>query len=323
MKKTVFATTAAIMMLTSCYSDIDMEKYREEPQVIVNCIANSDTTVTADVCRTWFFADCNASEDITGLDLTVYVDGVPVETMTYDGDKYLSSVRPKVGQMVGISATVDGNIVTAEDIMPKKTMINSVDVTHIKIGNGGNGSAQWHPDGTITTDEFNDIFTYNITFDNDASERRYYFVTISEADPRQIKGTIDFASEPAFRLTVERINKSFSNLKVEAQDGLPFSNEGLPDGECGIRIVEKGSHSTYTGPGDNCRIISLYSISEAYYKYVISLLANDSDMSWQKGMVDIGLADPVRIFSNINGGTGIMGCLHRDTATVYLETEDE
>lgn len=322
MKKTAFAATAAVMMLAdSCYSDIDMEKYREEAQVVVNCIANSDTTVTADVARTWFFADSRAAEDIKNLSVTVYVDGVPVETMTYDGDKYLSNVRPKEGQMVGISTTVDGTEVTAEDCMPEKTMINSVGITHTKIANGGNGNTTWHPDGTIETDEIDDLFTYSIAFDNDASERRCYFVTISETDRRKTKGTIDYNAEPAFRLTAERINKLFSNLKIEGQNGLPFTNEGLPDGECQIRITENGSHSLYTRPGDNGRIISLYSISEAYYKYVISLLANDSDMSWQKGMVNIGLADPVRIFTNIRGGTGIMGCLHCDTATVHLDVD--
>lgn len=320
MKKTAFTATLATMMLTaSCYSDIDMEKYREEAQVTINCIANSDTTVTADVCRTWFFADNHASEDIMELDVTVYVDGIPVETMTYHGDKYLSNVRPKAGQLIGISTTVDGTTVTAEDRMPQKTIINSVDIVHTKISNGGNGNIIVHPDGTVQVDDFDDLYTYNITFDNKASERRYYFVSISEIGNEPI-GTLDYTSEPAFLLTMERINKTLSGLKIEGNFGLPFTNEGLSDNECSIQITEKGSHSLYT-TNNNGRIISLYSISEAYYKYVISLLANDTEMSWQAGMVDIGLADPVRIYNNIKGGTGIMGCLHRDTATVFLSTE--
>ena len=55
--QTIVISAMAIMSLTSCYNDIDMEKYRGEQQVVLNCIANSDTTIMADVSSTWFFTE--------------------------------------------------------------------------------------------------------------------------------------------------------------------------------------------------------------------------------------------------------------------------
>ena len=131
-------------------------------------------------------------------------------------------------------------------------------------------------------------------------------------------GTLDYSADPAFRLTSERINKTFASLKLEGQNGMPFTNEAMQKGDCCIRITEKGDYTYYMGENARLRKVTLFSISEAYYKYLISVLSNDSESSWQGGLTDIGLSEPVRIFSNINGGCGILGCLHSDKKIVKL-----
>ena len=289
------------MSLTSCYSDIDMEKYRGEQQVVLNCIANSDTTIMADVSSTWFFTEGYPSEDIEGLDIDISINGTHKGKMTYDGDKYQSSIRPKAGERIAISTTIEGKTISAEDVMPEKTTISNIDITH-KHTNG-----------------MEEVFTYEIHFNNDASACKYYFAKIGAVDYINQVGTLDYSADPAFRLTSESINKTFASLKLEGQNGMPFSNEAMQDGDCCIRITEKGDY-TYYNMGDNARLrnVTLYSISEAYYKYLISVLSNDSESSWQGGLTDIGLSEPVRIFSNIKGGCGIFGCLHSDKKTVEL-----
>ncbi|MGM9777069.1 MAG: DUF4249 domain-containing protein [Prevotella sp.] len=299
--QTIVISAMAIMSLASCYSDIDLEKYREEQRVVLNCIANSDTTIMADVSSTWFFTEGYPSDDIEGLDIDISINGTHKGKMTYDGDKYQSSIRPKAGERIAISTTIEGKTISAEDVMPEKTTISSIDITH-KHTNG-----------------MEEVFTYEIHFNNDASACRYYFAKIGAVDYISQVGTLDYSADPAFRLTSERINKTFASLKLEGQNGMPFSNEAMQEGDCCIRITEKGDY-TYYNMGDNAQLrkVTLYSISEAYYKYLISVLSNDSESSWQGGLTDIGLSEPVRIFSNINGGCGIFGCLHSDKKIVKL-----
>ena len=54
------------------------------------------------------------------------------------------------------------------------------------------------------------------------------------------------------------------------------------------------------------RHIRLYSLSEPYYQYLLSLqnIENEGIMG---GLTNVGLAEPVRIYSNVEGGTGIAG----------------
>ena len=54
------------------------------------------------------------------------------------------------------------------------------------------------------------------------------------------------------------------------------------------------------------RKISLYSISESYYNYLVSRLYNESyDSDLHGGLIDLGLTEPLKTYSNINGGVGI------------------
>ena len=241
------------MSLTSCYSDIDMEKYRGEQQVVLNCIANSDTTIMADVSSTWFFTEGYPSEDIEGLDIDISINGTHKGKMTYDGDKYQSSIRPKAGERIAISTTIEGKTISAEDVMPEKTTISNIDITH-KHTNG-----------------MEEVFTYEIHFNNDASACKYYFAKIGAVDYINQVGTLDYSADPAFRLTSERINKTFASLKLEGQNGMPFTNEAMQKGDCCIRITEKGDYTYYMGENARLRNVTLYSISEAYYKYLISV----------------------------------------------------
>lgn len=318
MRKIIAASMITVLACSSCYQDIDMEKYRGEEYAVLNCIANSDTVVMADVSRSWFFTDSRPAGDITGLDVELYVNGEMKGLMEYDGGLYRSDVRPRQGDMLMIKTVVDGKELSASDRMPAKTTVEDVDISYRSVLNGGS-NVTFTPDGGMTTSDTDDEFTYRIRLKNNPGEKRYYFINISVTDGRQSLGTLDYSFDPVFQLTSERINKTLTNLKIEGQNGLPFSNEGIGGDEFTVTVKETVSPLLYYGDDWGGRKVSLYSISEAYYRYVISLLANDSDSSWQGGFTDVGVAEPVKIFSNITGGIGIMGCLHRDACQVDLK----
>ena len=53
--RNILIILAGSAILSGCYRDIDLEKYRQEPTIVLNCIASPDTFVMASVSHTVFF----------------------------------------------------------------------------------------------------------------------------------------------------------------------------------------------------------------------------------------------------------------------------
>jgi hypothetical protein len=83
-------------------------------------------------------------------------------------------------------------------------------------------------------------------------------------------------------------------------------------------MEERGAPFYYDQPEGCERVITIFSITESYYEYVIGLMAN-SDITWHGNMTEKGLVQPVKIFSNIQGGTGIFACCTPTKTRVSLQ----
>lgn len=307
MKRQAICGILALTTCISCYHDIDLESYRGEVTIVLNSIVTPDTVVMADISRTWFFTDSRPAEDFKDLNVELYINSQLKAIMKYNGEKYLSNIYPKEGDTIKISTEVDGKKVVAEDVVPKLIELKNISISHRKVSSG-NSSIEVDGNGNVIEKGKENEFTYRITFQDEADWKNYYFIRIEECDNRQVLGTLDYSYEPVFQILSEQINGSLTNQTIEGQFGLPFSDKGIDGKEYTLTIKETGP-DTYYDYGDFCyRRFRLYSISEAYYLYLVSLQSNDSDQSWQGGMADIGIAEPVSIYSNIQGGIGILGC---------------
>ena len=51
------------------------------------------------------------------------------------------------------------------------------------------------------------------------------------------------------------------------------------------------------------------------------IINRTDDKGIQGGLFDLGLADPVKIFSNVDGGVGIVGCYTSDSQTIDVIKE--
>ena len=65
------------------------------------------------------------------------------------------------------------------------------------------------------------------------------------------------------------------------------------------------------------RIISIYSLSESYFLYLLSL-QKIAGSTLEGGLGNIGLAEPLRVYSNVEGGTGILGGNQHSETTITL-----
>lgn len=105
--------------------------------------------------------------------------------------------------------------------------------------------------------------------------------------------------------------------------GLPFSDKGFDGQKRTIEVREIIQLSAGTWRQKRmARKFWLYAISKPYYDYLVSSIINRTDNKGiQGGLIDLGLADPVKIFSNVDGGVGIVGCYTSDSQTIDVIKE--
>ena len=136
-------------------------------------------------------------------------------------------------------------------------------------------------------------------------------------DKLQSLGTLDYASDPIFLADESAINTSLGGQTLPGQGGRTFTDKSINGQSYTLTVTESGSSYLYDYGTVLNRKISLYSLSKSYYQYLTSILKTNEDNAMQK-LSDFGLAEPIRIFSNIQGGTGIIGASQNDSKTIDL-----
>jgi len=304
----------SLLFLTSCYQEVDMNEYRTEDGenlLTLNSLVCPDSTVAVSATRTYFFSDVHNERDyVKGLDIELTVNGEPKEMMKYDNSRnlYMSDYRPSAEDRIKISTSWGGKIVSSEDVVPEKCKILDIDVERR---------------GPIAVYYSNDfVFTYHLTFADDASEDNYYFLQWDAAE-RGVgvsMGERDFTHELVFRKLADQIHGTLPGWTPYSPYGLPFSDEGI-NGETHTLTVEEIVQEQFAFPlwkySQMKRRFQLFSISKPYYDYLVSVLCNQTDdKGLQGGMIDLGIAEPIKVYSNINNGIGILGCYDTDDVVI-------
>lgn len=94
----------------------------------------------------------------------------------------------------------------------------------------------------------------------------------------------------------------FSDEKIEGRQYTFTVKESLD--EMYVNMQEEEGEDKYK------RRILLYSLSESYYRYLVAL-EKIYGGSVSGSLSDIGLAEPVKVYSNVCGGVGILGACQR------------
>ena len=189
---------------------------------------------------------------------------------------------------------------SAEDKIPSKTEIKGLRIIPRKEATG-NGGTLVDGDGNISYIEENDVLIYQITFQDTPGKSNYYSLQIW-GDDDHLGVLLDFSVDPVFTQQQGILDEVFGSSMVN-WGGRVFSDELFDGKEYTLQVKEQLRSDTkyYTK-----RHIRLYSLSEPYYQYLLSLqnIENEGIMG---GLTNVGLAEPVRIYSNVEGGTGIAG----------------
>ncbi len=297
----------AAVLLAACSRETDLDKYRDkdtESLLTLNALLCPDSTVRVSATKTYFFSDVhNVRSYVKDLAIGVKVNSEDRGTMTYDDNLhlYVADTKVKPGEEVSLSTTYQGKPVTASDVMPQPVAIEDISVS------------RQGPTSVYTNSDF--IFTYGITFTDRADEDNYYFLQWDEVpfmSDNLRMGERDFTYGYVFQQLASDIRATLPGWTPYCAYGLPFSDKGI-DGERHTVIVKeivqmpKGSSSWHKT--QMWRQFHLYAISKDYYDYLFSVLLNQTDdKGIQGGLIDLGIVNPIKVHSNINGGVGILGC---------------
>ena len=307
----IYVVTTILMgfMLTGCYQDIDLDKYKNEEGeylLTINSAVNPDSVVAVAATRTYFYSDTHKGREyVKGLDISLYVNGKENCILQYNASNnlYESDYRPKENDEIELKTLYRNQIVESKDTIPEKVKIESIEITR---------------QGPLSIYFNNDyIITYYITFNDPIGKDNYYFLQYDDIGAvmgNMSMGERDYTYEYVFQQLANHINASVPGWEPYSPEGLPFSDNGI-DGTTHTLVVKEivSSNRSLAGYPTMRRKIKLFSISESYYQYLLSKLYNDpGNEGLHGGMIDLGVSEPIKYFSNINGGTGILAAYSLD-----------
>lgn len=303
-------------MAAGCYQDIDLNKYKGqngEHLLSINSIVNPDSTIAAAATKTYFFSDIHNERDyVEGLDIRLIINGSERGTLEFDPKSklYRSDVKPDVKDVVELHTAYGDSSISCSDIVPETVRIESVKVSR-------KGPMSIYSDRDY-------IFTYYITFTDPTGKDNYYFLHFDAADwHTDLRiGERDYTYEYVFQQLANHINANIPGWQPYSPYGLPFTDYGI-DGKTHtltVRETVQGASGTgfdLTKYSKMNRRFELFSISKDYYRYLVSVLYNNTDSDGlHGGMIDLGISEPVKYFSNIKGGIGIFAAYSLDETIV-------
>lgn len=304
------------VFLTSCYRKIDLDEYRTTPKIVINSVVSPDTVVMASITRTWFYPDKKPYVNLPHAHVELYINNQYIETMQWktlnnprNPDQpdtlFLSNTIPAEGDRIKIVAsTPEYGTVTAEDIIPKKVPIKNASHTIKK----GNGVYQ----GTIS--DYFEIY-YEVTFDEFPEKNNYYLAKITQIKTGYYgyyETEIDYI-DPVFKEQDAILDESMAFNGLEKRGGALFTDQSINGQTYTLQIKETTAELDETEQ----RIISIYSLSESYFLYLLSL-QKIAGSTLEGGLGNIGLVEPLRVYSNVEGGTGILGGNQHSETTITL-----
>lgn len=304
------ASSALFLTIASgCYQDINLDKYKEqdgEHLLTINSIVNPDSVVAASATRTYFYSDAHTGKDyVKDLQLSLSVNGIDKGTMTFNpvNNLYESTCKAAENDVIELKTTYLGQSVECRDTIPARVKIESIEIER-------QGPMHIYFDNDY-------IITYKITFTDPANVDNYYFLHYNDVGPLMGNlnmGERDYTYEFVFQQLANHINAVVPGWEPYSPWGLPFTDYGI-DGTTHTLVVKELVTDYYplTGVGMMKRNIKLYSISRSYYLYLLSRLYNyNIDGGLHGGMIDLGVTEPIKFYSNIDGGIGILGSYSLD-----------
>lgn len=329
----------SLVLFGSCQWEVDVEELRKDPRLVLNAVVTAGQPVTASVSRTWFFTEDNPNVTLTDAEVHLYIDGQYRETMPWvEGDKrynslgfYQAEYCPSVGDRVAVVVQKRGfPTVSSEVAVPDSCQAFAVSekITKVHAENGTDAErllSVSFQDNPETKDYY--LFFCEIGYPHWDEEIGEFTGTYNWAP----LSSADYEDEPLFMGQLTAFEQIMGYDWLSGRYGRVFTDEQINGRTYTIRLPFRLYYTSYISHYDAeagqwvyietpysrlCRV-SLYTISESYYRYLKTIIEME-DSSLQKDLIEAGLAEPISIYCNIDQGVGILGACNGSSITVGL-----
>lgn len=323
MKKYIIAISVCLLVLISCENEIPYKQNAPAPKLVVNSFINTDSL------HNYVYLSLtgkNKVQEVGEAEVEVSVNGKQkeqarlLETTTYLKEKvYLISTRFQPGDVVRIDArTADGeHHAWVEETVPHPIDILNVD-TNTVFYYSGMGVYKHRQ------------LRMEVRIKDRPGERNYYRILIEQRET--IYGRVQYPNSVEWKDTIvyERFTDYWPWEDVVLTDGNPATSDELEselmervknyygvfedsrfmDNEYTMKVRTSLENRWYypweefsfhPQKKDMHVAVRLQSITEAEFYYLSTLNVIDSDV------LDEYISDPVRLPSNVHGGTGFVG----------------
>lgn len=300
--------------LTGCYTDFELKVKDPVSHLVLHAFVTADSLVVAEISQSWIAGQSPAPAALPDARVALWLNGQFKEWLQWEippspSDSllergiYTSTVRPAAGDSVELKVEAAGfEPVRGADRIPEEGQLEN-----IQISMAGNTSG------------YQQMKMY-ITLQDSPGRRNYYGLRVyrgfsydSTVKPGYASQQVilDYSEEPLFSRTGTIFDDLFTSEEYVPGLVYPFSDEQI-DGQ---RYTLKVSTLVYSqiNPSPDREeeyVVCLYSFSEDYYRYVLSLIRQGAN-----SLSDYGLADPALLYHNVTGGIGLVAAYRIDSKT--------
>ncbi|MDL2282463.1 DUF4249 domain-containing protein [Parabacteroides sp. OttesenSCG-928-G06] len=332
-----------LLTLTGCYKVIDLEYLKTSPRLVLNSILVAGNPIHASISRTWFHTDERPTDSISHADVKLFVNDAFKENMQWvnsDGETvlqgyYRAAYLPVAGDRIKITAAVEGfDAVSAQTIVPQMIPIDKFTMEPL-------------PEATNMSGTYGYPYRFSVTFTDPGGENNFYFIQFMAYHPvwsEQYGGRytdeykwspllINYEDEAVFGNDLSALDKIMDYGNLVSSEGRSFTDDLFDGKTYTLRVKTNRNYNSYSSYGGNGPWYEgeypatppkvyfyafLYSFSEDYYHYMKGIKAL-TDGTIQSELMDIGMAEPIPVMSNIENGAGILGACHPDSTGLLLE----
>ena len=324
----------------SCEQIVELDSFKPAPKLVLNGVTRAGEPVCVNLSRTWFHTDGKPNLTISDADVKLYVNGQFREQMSFVAPSeeglagsYKASYSPATGDRIRITASALGYPDIAVDSELPKQM--AIEDCRLKVQK----NFWWEDDSTC---QYLADYTLELTVQDPPEEENYYLVhgkelqyngygSAGSEDFEVIKGDtaywyatyIRFSEDPLFKNAVTAFDYIFGTGSSGDNYWGAFSDELIEGRTYTMRVPIGNGYTIYQNKEDQSIIhpkkfrFYLQSISKDYYDY-LKMLQELQSGSFTGDLASAGFAEPIRLPSNVEGGTGVLG-----SATEWIYDWDE
>jgi len=319
----VYIALIIMVLFSACEKEIKFSGDEVKTKLVLNGLLTPDFTVKINLTESRFFLDDGLLKKIDNATVTLWKDGSKIEILSNTGEgNYVGTTIPETGDNLRITATCEGfDPVDCSTGIVMPTPIISADTVNFKEEKG------YYSDIDSSSYYLMTNFDLNITFKDPENIPNYYTINVymkyyfSNGD--SLVSPVDYDSD-------DLVFQKGNDLNFLGNDNTIKStlfNDELFDGkEYKLKIKTKypvginiGKSPFYPDEEDFELIhseisVELQSLSYEYYMYLKTLEAKSNMSSFEESF-----SEPIQIYTNINGGIGILGSYSSSVYSIPLK----